>query len=118
MELYAKPIETKAKDGSMRIEMPRITLDYIDARLAELYIPTQINYDIPEYESVVLCASSHQDAINRLKWRFGLVPAEAEFLLGLTIEEKKTFFIHENCEAEIARWQKLKMIIDQNQPYT
>lgn len=116
MELYAKPIETMAKDGSIRIEMPRITLEYIDARLYELSIPAQINYDIPEYEGVIQCAISHQDAINRLKWRFGLVPAEAEFLLGLTVEEKKTYFIRENCEAEIARWISLKIIIDQNQP--
>ena len=110
MELYAKPIETKAKDGSIRIEMPRITLDYIDARLAELAIPKEFNYDYREYESVVQYASSHQDAIDRLKWRFDIYPQEAEFLLELTTEEKKTFFIRENCEAEIARWEALRKV--------
>ena len=108
MELYAKPIETTAKDGSIRIEMPRITLEYIDARLAELAIPKEFNYDYREYESVVQHASSHEDAISRLKWRFGIYPQEAEFLLGLTTEEKRTYFIRENCEAEIARWEVLK----------
>ena len=108
MELYAKPIETSTKDGSIRIEIPRITLDYIDARLAELAIPAEFNYDVREYEALVQSASSHKDAVGRLKWRFGLGPQEAEFLLGLTIEEKKVFFIQENCEAEIAKWEALK----------
>lgn len=111
MELYAKPIETKAKDGSIRIEMPRITLDYIDARLAELSIPKDFNYDYREYESVVQNASSHQDAISRLRWRFDIYPQEAEFLLGLTTEEKRTYFIRENCEAEIARWEALRKVL-------
>lgn len=116
MELYTKPIATTLEDGSVHIDIKRITPEYIEARLNELSIPAQINYDIPEYEGVIQCATSHQDAINRLKWRFGLVPAEAEFLLGLTVEEKKTYFIRENCEAEIARWKSLKITIDQNQP--
>lgn len=111
MELYAKPIETTIKDGSIRIEIPRITLEYIDARLAELAIPKEFNYDYREYESVVQCASSHKNAVERLKWRFGFGPQEAEFLLGLTIEEKKVFFIQENCEAEIAKWEALKRVL-------
>ena len=111
MELYAKPIETMAKDGSIRIEMPRITLDYIDARLAELAIPKDFNYEYREYESVVQNASSHQDAIDRLKWRFDIYPQEAEFLLSLTTEEKRTYFIRENCEAEIARWEALRKVL-------
>ena len=111
MELYAKPIETTTKDGSVRIEIPRITLDYIDARLAELAISKDFNYDYREYESVVQYASSHQDAIDRLKWRFDLYPQEAEFLLGLTAEEKRIYFIRENCEAEIARWEVLRKIL-------
>lgn len=118
MELYTKPIATTFEDCSIHIDMKRITPEYIEARLYELSIPAQINYDIPEYEGVIQYATSPQDAVNRLKWRFGLVPAEAEFLLGLTIEEKKTFFIRENCEAEIARWKNLKKIVDKNQPYT
>ena len=111
MELYAKPIETTTKDGSIRIKIPRITLDYIDARLAELAIPAEFNYDVREYEALVQCASSHKDAVERLKWRFGFGPQEAEFLLGLTIEEKNVFFIQENCEAEIAKWEALKRVL-------
>ena len=111
MELYAKPIETTTKDGSILIEMPKITLDYIDARLAELAIPKDFNYDYREYESVVQNASSHQDAISRLRWRFDIYPQEAEFLLGLTTEEKRIYFIRENCEAEIARWEALRKVL-------
>lgn len=111
MELYAKPIETTTKDGSIRIEMPRITLDYIDARLAELAIPKDFNYDYREYESVVQNASSHEDAVSRLRWRFDIYPQETEFLLSLTTEEKRTYFIRENCEAEIARWEALKKVL-------
>ena len=111
MELYAKPIETTTKDGAIRIEMPRITLDYIDARLAELSIPKDFNYDYREYECVVQIASSHQDAISRMRWRFDIYPQEAEFLLSLTTEEKRTYFIRENCEAEIARWEALRKVL-------
>ncbi|MCR5192422.1 MAG: hypothetical protein K6D59_03870 [Bacteroidales bacterium] len=111
MELYAKPTVTISEDGSVHIDMKRITPEYIEARLNELSIPAQMGYDIPEYEGVIQCATSHQDAINGLKWRFGLVPIEAEFLLGLTVEEKKTYFIRENCEAEIARWEALKKLL-------
>lgn len=111
MELFAKPIETTAKVGSIRIELPRITLEYIDARLAELAIPKEFNYDYREYESVVQNASSHEDAVSRLRWRFDIYPQEAEFLLGLTTEEKRTYFIRENCEAEIARWEALRKVL-------
>ena len=100
-----------AKDGPIRIEMPRITLDYIDARLAELAIPKDFNYEYREYESIVQNASSHQDAISRLRWRFDIYPQEAEFLLSLTTEEKRTYFIRENCEAEIARWEALRKVL-------
>jgi len=31
--------------------------------------------------------------------------------LGLTIDEKKVFFIQENCEAEIAKWEALKRVL-------
>ena len=111
MELYAKPIGTTTKDGSIRIEMPRITLEYIDARLAELAIPKDFNYDYREYESIVQNASSHEDAVSRLRWRFDIYSQEAEFLLSLTIEEKRTYFIRENCEAEIARWEALRKVL-------
>lgn len=112
MELYAKPKETNAKDGSIRIEIPRIKLEYIDARLAELAITAEFNYDVREYEALIQCASSHKDAVERLKWRFGFGPQEAEFLLGLSIEEKKTYFVQEKCEAEIAHWEALKRALD------
>ena len=108
MELYAKPIVTTAADGTVHLTVQAITPDYIDARLAELAIPAEFNYNWGEYETLIQCASSHKDAVDRLKWRFGFGPQEAEFLLGLTIEEKKVFFIQENCEAEIARWEALK----------
>ncbi len=108
MELYAKPIITTSEGGTINIKVLPLTLEYIDARLAELAIPAEFNYDVREYESLVQCASSHKDAVERLKWRFGFGPQEAEFLLGLTIEEKKVFFIQENCEAEIAKWEALK----------
>ena len=111
MELYAKPIETTTKDDSIRIEMPRITLEYIDARLAELAIPKEFNYDYREYESIVQNASSHEDAASRLRWRFDIYPQEAEFLLWLTTEEKRTYFIRENCETEIARWEALRKVL-------
>ena len=108
MELYAKPIVTTAADGTVHTTVEAITPDYIDARLAELAIPAEFNYDVSEYESLIQCASSHKDAVDRLKWRFGFGPQEAEFLLSLTIEEKKVYFIQENCEAEIRRWKALK----------
>lgn len=111
MELYAKPIVAMAADGTVHTTVQAITLDYIDARLAELSIPAEFNYDVREYETLVQCASSHKDAVNRLKWRFGFGSQEAEFLLNLTIEEKKVYFVQENCEAEIRRWQALKEIL-------
>ena len=88
-------------------------LEYIDTRLAVLAIPAEFNYDVREYEALIQCASSHKDAGERLKWRFGFGSREAEFLLGLSIEEKKTYFIQKNCEAEIAKWEKLKEVLVQ-----
>ena len=111
MELYGKPIITTQDDGTIYIKVLPITHEYIDTRLAELAIPAEFNYDVREYEALIQCASSHKDAVERLNWRFGFWPQEAEFLLGLTIEEKKVFFIQENCEAEIRRWKALKEII-------
>ena len=111
MELYAKPIITTSDDGTINIKVLPITPEYIDTRLAELAIPAEFNYDVREYEALIQCASSHKDAVERLKWRFGLGPQEAEFLLSLTIEEKKVYFVQENCEAEIRRWKALKEII-------
>ena len=111
MELYGKPIITTSEDGTINIKVLPITPEYIDARLAELAIPAEFNYDVREYEALIQCASSHKNAVERLKWRFGFGPQEAEFLLGLTIEEKKVFFIQENCEAEIAKWEALKRVL-------
>ena len=108
MDLYAKPNITTQDDGTIYIKVLPITHEYIDTRLAELAIPAEFNYDVREYEALIQCASSHKDAVERLKWRFGFGPQEAEFLLGLTIDEKKVFFIQENCEAEIAKWEALK----------
>ena len=108
MELYGKPIITTSEDGTINIKVLPITPEYIDTRLAELAIPAEFNYDVREYEALIQCASSHKDAVERLKLRFGVGPQEAEFLLGLSIEEKKTYFIQKNCEAEIARWEALK----------
>lgn len=113
MELYGKPIIITSEDGTINIKVLPITPEYIDTRLAELAIPAEFNYDVREYEALIQCASSHKDAVDRLKWRFGLEPQEADFLLGLTIEEKKVFFIQENCEAEIAKWNKLKVLFVQ-----
>ena len=111
MELYAKPIVATAADGTVHTTVEAITPYYIDARLAELAIPAEFNYDVREYEALIQCASSHKDAVDRLKWRFGFGAQEAEFLLSLTIEEKKVYFIQENCEAEIRRWKALKEIL-------
>ena len=111
MELYAKPIIKTSDDGTINIKVLPITPEYIDTRLAELAIPAEFNYDIREYEALIQCASSHENAVERLKWRFGFGPQEAEFLLGLTIEEKKVFFIQDICEAEIAKWEALKRVL-------
>ena len=111
MELYAKPIVAMAADGTVHTTVQAITLDYIDARLAELSIPAEFNYDVREYETLVQCASSHKDAVSRLRWRFDIYPQEAEFLLWLTTEEKRTYFIRENCETEIARWEALRKVL-------
>ena len=110
MELYGKPIITTSEDGTINIKVLPITPEYVDTRLAELAIPAEFNYDVREYEALIQCASSHKNAVERLKWRFGFGAQEAEFLLGLTIEEKKMFFVQENCEAEIARWEALKKV--------
>ena len=110
MELYGKPIIKTSEDGTINIKVLPITSEYIDTRLAELAIPAEFNYDVREYEALIQCASSHKDAVERLSWRFGFGPQEAEFLLGLTIDEKKAFFIQENCEDEIAKWETLRKV--------
>lgn len=45
MELYGKPIITTSEDGTINIKVLPITLEYIDARLAELAVFGQINYN-------------------------------------------------------------------------
>lgn len=58
-----------------------------------------------------ICSKDFPLPPTSLNWRFGFGPQEAEFLLGLTIDEKKVFFIQENCEAEIAKWEALKRVL-------
>lgn len=53
MELYGKPIITTSEDGSINIKVLPITPEYIDARLAELAVFGQINYNIEEVVAAV-----------------------------------------------------------------
>lgn len=111
MVLYATPIVTTAEDGSVHIDVPTITPEYIDARLAELSVFKQINYNSEEVVSASNNFSSKEDAKKRLKATLGVGPAEANFLLDLTIEELILYFNKDNCEAEIRRWEALKDIL-------
>ena len=95
----------------MHIDVPTITPEYIDARLAELSVFKQINYNSEEVVSALYNFSSKEDAKKRLKATLGVGPAEANFLLDLTIEELILYFNKDNCEAEIARWEALKDIL-------
>lgn len=111
MELYAKPIVTTTDGGIIRVDIQPITPDYIEARLGELDLFRQMDYSARAFESMVQAASSHRDKLNALKCRFGFLPFEAEYLLGLTVWEKKDLFNKEYCEAEIARWEALRKAI-------
>ena len=48
MVLYTKPIGTKTKHGNIRIEISKITAEYIDAKLAEFYIKSEICYNVQD----------------------------------------------------------------------
>lgn len=63
MVLYTKPIGTKTKHGNIRIEISKITVEYIDAKLAEFYIKSEICYNVQEYERAIQHASSHKDTL-------------------------------------------------------
>ena len=110
MELYAKPIITTSEDGTINIKVLPITSEYIDTRLAELAVFGQINYNIEEVVSTVQNSASQKRATKRLKATLGIGPAEADFLLDLTIEEMAYYFNRENCEKEIAKWEALKKV--------
>ena len=111
MELYGKPIITTSEDGTINIKVLPITPEYIDTRLAELAVFEQINYNIEEVVSTVQNTSSQKQASKRLRSTLGIGPAEADFLLDLTIEELAFYFQKENCEAEIKRWNALKELL-------
>lgn len=113
MELYAKPIITTSDDGTISIKVLPITPEYIDTRLAELAVFGQINYNIEEVVAAVQNAASLKQAAKRLKTTLGIGPAEADFLLDLTIEEMAYYFDRDNCEMEIAKWNKLKVLLVQ-----
>ena len=111
MELYAKPIITTSEDGTINIKVLPITPEYIDTRLAELAVFEQINYNIEEVVAAVQNAASLKQAAKRLKTTLGIGSAEADFLLDLTIEEMAYYFDRDNCEKEIAKWNKLKVLL-------
>ncbi len=113
MELFGKPIITTSEDGTINIKVLSITPEYIDTRLAELAVFGQINYNIEEVVCTVQNSASQKQAAKRLKDTLGIGPAEADFLLDLTIEEMAYYFNRENCEKEIARWSKLKEVLVQ-----
>ena len=113
MELYAKPIITTSEDGTINIKVLPITPEYIDTRLAELAVFEQINYNIEEVVAAVQNAASLKQAAKRLKTTLGIGSAEADFLLDLTIEEMAYYFDRDNCEKEIAKWNKLKVLLVQ-----
>ena len=111
MELYAKPIITTSEDGTINIKVLPITPEYIDTRLAELAVFEQINYNIEEVVSTVQNSPSEKQASKRLRSILGIGPAEADFLLDLTVEEMAYYFNRENCEKEMAKWSKLKEVL-------
>ena len=111
MELYGKPIITTSEDGTINIKVLPITPEYIDARLAELAVFGQINYNIEEVVAAVHNAPSLKQAAKRLKTTLGIGPAETDSLLDLTIEEMAYYFDRDNCEKEIAKWNKLKVLL-------
>ena len=111
MELYAKPIVTTEKDGTVHIDVRTITPDYIDTRLAELAVFKQTNYNIEEVISAVQNSPSTEAAKKRLKTILGIGSAEADFLLDLTFEELAYYFQKENCEAELKRWKALAELL-------
>ena len=113
MELYGRPIITTSEDGTINIKVLPITPEYIDTRLAELSVFGQINYNIEEVVSTVQNSASQKQAANRLKTTLGIGPAEADFLLDLTIEEMAYYFNRENCEKETVKWSKLKEVLVQ-----
>lgn len=113
MDLYAKPIITTQDDGTINIKVLPITPEYIDTRLAELAVFGQINYNIEEVVAAVQNAASLKQAAKRLKTTLGIGPAETDFLLDLTIEEMAYYFDRDNCEKEIAKWNKLKVLLVQ-----
>lgn len=113
MDLYAKPIITTQEDGTISIKVLPITPEYIDTRLAELAVFGQINYNIEEVAAAVQNAASPKHAAKRLKATLGIGPAEADFLLDLTVEEMAYYFNRENCEKGMAKWSKLKEVLVQ-----
>ena len=88
-------------------------LDEMFEKLAKLAVFEQINYNIEEVVSTVQKSPSEKHASKRLRSIFGIGPAEADFLLDLTIEEMAYYFNRENCEKEIAQWSKLKEVLVQ-----
>lgn len=113
MELYGKPIITTSDDGSISIKVLPITPEYIDTRLAELAVFGQINYNIEEVVAAVQNTAFPKQAAKRLKATLGIGSAEADFLLDLTVEEMTYYFDRDNCEKEIAKWNKLKEVLVQ-----
>ncbi len=113
MELYAKPQITTSDEGSINIEVRHVTPEYIDTRLAELAVFGQINYNIEEVVSTVQNSPSEKQASKRLRSILGIGPAEADFLLDLTVEEMAYYFNRENCEKEMAKLSKLKEVLVQ-----
>ena len=113
MELYAKPQITTSDEGSINIEVRHVTPEYIDTRLAELAVFGQINYNIEEVVSTVQNSPSEKQASKRLRSIRGIGPAEADFLLDLTVEEMAYYFNREKCEKEMAKWSKLKEVLVQ-----
>lgn len=103
MELFAKPKVTTLPDGSLRIDIQKVTRKYVDKRIRIITAFQKVGYDINPIVEVFQSANSEEEIFSVLVNRFGFTHEQAEGVANMTIEDLM-HYKNENIFASELDW--------------
>lgn len=111
MKLFAPPQTTTLADGSVRIDIQAITLEYINNRIITL--ETVGKLDIDEVIYVIRKSKNTLDGINNLVSQFEITEDVAGNLIDMELSVLSKYLNGNDFRIkEISRWKALKVIFE------
>ncbi len=111
MKLFTSPITTTLEDGSISINVPAITPEYIDNRIKNIEAASKLNID--EVIRVIRESNNSDEANNHLVSRFNITHQAADFILKLGLLTEIMDYVGNEafCKSEIEKWNALRKVI-------